>query len=99
MTTHMPDREKLLEATLAAVKAASRNRRPANRNPLYKPSANYKALALVTTYCDSINEKVENIGATSLAEGIVDEGMRQRELQTIKRCQMSLALLSGALAA
>jgi ParB/RepB/Spo0J family partition protein len=86
-------KKELREATLMAAAGRSPTSASANRNPLYKPNENYKALALVTSYCDSISGKVEDVGAASLAKGIVDDGMRAREVETIKRCIENLNTL------
>ena len=86
-------KKELREATLIAAAGRSPASTSTNRNPLYKPNENYKAMALVTSYCDSISGKVEDVGATSLAKGIVDEGMRAREVETIKRCIENLNTL------
>lgn len=68
-----------------------------NRNPLYKPNESYSRLAMITGFCDSISDKIEAGGSTFLAEGILDNDMRGREIATIRRCIENLNELMGAI--
>ena len=86
----------LREAVLAAATAPPRTPTD-HRNPLYQPNGNFKAIASVTGSCDSINTKIEAHGIEFLRAGIVDDGMRLREVATISRCIKNLNALLEAL--
>lgn len=90
------DPNKALRAAVVAM-AASRPQPASNRNPIYKPNAQFKALASVAGFCDSINEKIETHGPSYLVEGATDDAMKAREKATIARCITNLNKLSEAL--
>lgn len=87
----------LREATLVAASGRASQQSTANRNPLYKPNENYKSLAIVTSYCDSISGKIESVGVKALSTGLVDEAMRLREIKTMQRCIENLNELVEAI--
>lgn len=91
-----PDPNKSLREAVVAM-AQSKPQSASNKNPIYKPNAQFNALASVTGYCDSINEKIEKHGPAYLVAGAVDDAMKAREKATIARCINNLTKLSEAL--
>lgn len=91
-----PDPNKALREAVVAM-ATARPSTPSNKNPIYKPNAQFNALAAVTGFCDSITEKIENNGIAYLVGGVVDDAMKAREKATINRCIENLHKLAEVL--
>jgi hypothetical protein len=85
-------RQAVVEAAMRGLRGGSRPRRD-NRNPLYKPDPQFAAMAAVVGCCRTVIDRTAEHGAVYILGGFLDDGMRGRNLTTIRECRDVLTAL------
>ena len=60
------------------------------RNPMHQPNPRFDAMASVAGSCRSIITKIEETSVEYIISGFLDDGMRDRNLATIRKCRDTL---------
>lgn len=60
------------------------------RNPMHQPNPRFDAMASVAGHCRSIITKIEETSVEYIISGFLDDGMRDRNLATIRKCRDTL---------
>ena len=60
------------------------------RNPMHQPNPRFDAMASVAGSCRSIITKIEETSVEYIISGFLDDGMRARNLATIRKCRDTL---------
>jgi hypothetical protein len=72
---------------MAAVMSGGREPRQSRRNPIYKPDPVFEALLQFTGSCRDIIAVREENEVDVLLGSFIDEGMRFRDLRSIRLCR------------
>jgi hypothetical protein len=71
----------------AADALSGRDRAPSRRNPNYKPNPDFQAIAKLVGCCRAIIDVRQTTDIEDLLSGFLDDGMRGRDLKTIRTCR------------
>jgi hypothetical protein len=85
-----PTRAALRQAVLEAAQRGLRNggdQVPSRRNPHYERNPAFEAIAKLVGNCRSIIETRTSNDVEMLLSGFIDDGMRSRDLRTIRTCR------------